>query len=95
MPDPPSLPTAGDGGRTIDIGNPIGPQDIPLAHKQEDVRRWLALGLVGILALEISIALSAVAMWPSRWSGIKELLIALVGSATGFYFGNKSGGHKT
>jgi hypothetical protein len=58
--------------------------------------------LVGILALEILIALSAVAICPSRWTEIKELLIvifgptvALVGSATGFYFGTKGDSHRT
>jgi hypothetical protein len=79
-----------------------GPSTRSIPHLQEGARRGLTFFLVGILAVEILFALTAT--WLPSLVGIsnmpldtlKEIMtivfgptIALVGSAAGFYFGNR------
>ena len=61
--------------------------------ERESTRKTLALVLLGILAIEILAALVA-AFFPTVTTSMKDMLglvftptIALVGAATGFYFG--------
>jgi hypothetical protein len=73
-----------------------------IAKDQERVRGWIALGLLGLLAIAVlsSLAITAFGAAPltERQHNLDELLqviygplIALVSAATGFYFGgNKS-----
>src|SRR5476649_154753 len=99
MPPPP--PSATGGGRTvIDIDDIRQPTTRPLPDRQEDVRQWLAISLTAILALEVTVALLAAAICSNSWPHMKDVLIvifgptvALVGSATGFYFGSKADSH--
>jgi hypothetical protein len=67
-----------------------------LRHKRENVRGWLAKSLVLIFAAEILVSLFALIVCANSVENIKGLLsvilgptVALVGSATGFYFGLK------
>lgn len=91
--------------RTVEIADPggISPPEERRANlnlKQEDVRRWLAVGLMAIFAVEILVSLYIMATGSKEtWPDLKELLamilgptVALVGSATGFYFGTKADG---
>lgn len=81
-----------------DIDDPkstsFGPKSI--AHKQEDIRGWLARSLIYILGAEIGVSLVIAMFCPDSAEKMKDLLavilgptVALVGSATGFYFGLK------
>lgn len=66
----------------------------------ESTRKYLAFFLLAILALEILAALAAVLLFNGVVASMKEMLaviftptVALVGAATGFYFGQtRSGG---
>jgi hypothetical protein len=68
-----------------------------IPEKQEDARRTLAIALVVIFGIEVIGAM--LALWfckPPMIDSIKEVLtlilgptVALVGSATGFYFGTR------
>src|SRR5689334_4084676 len=84
----------------VDLGSAEGsepePQTIPYdpSRDRESIRGWIALSLIGLLAL-VTIA-SFAFMWrhPGNSKELHDLLevlygplIALVGAATGYYFG--------
>jgi hypothetical protein len=102
----------GQGGREVLDPTPLEPLPIRLGlpEHQEWARRWLAFLLVGILAVEVFAAIGSFVAWVILYDGngypidkVKELMlvlfgptVALVGSATGFYFGTKAeGGART
>jgi hypothetical protein len=77
---------------TVEVGAPAAPttRDVDL----DRTRKLLALFLLGILAIEILAALVAVFFATTVTTAMKDMLgllftptIALVGAATGFYFG--------
>jgi hypothetical protein len=87
-------------------GTPGGPDDLHIddiqPHPQlqerrllvqEHARLWIAVGLIGILALTILGAF--IGAFSSNWTNVKDLLqlllpaeTALLGGALGFYFGS-------
>jgi hypothetical protein len=83
--------------RTVSSPDSLDPRTIKptIPEKQEDARRFLALWLVAIFGFEVFAAMAALLLCkPAQISDVKELLtvilsptVALVGSATGFYFG--------
>lgn len=85
----------------ITIGAPIIPPTEPIEIQQEKTRKVLALALVGILGVVLLAAVIA-GLLPgkgnSRSTAMKDILpiilgptVALVGAATGFYFGSNAG----
>ena len=90
--------------KTVTVEAPDkGPKARSLPVLQEGARQKLMLALVAILGIEILFAMTATWL-PQVWGGtnmsldnLKEIMtlifgptIALVGSATGFYFGIRS-----
>jgi hypothetical protein len=78
----------------------IGAPPLPIANDieiaQENTRKYLALALLGLLGIEVLAALLA-ALFICSQLNMKDALsivfgptIALVGAATGFYFGSNS-----
>ena len=67
-----------------------------VARARENIRGKIALGLIALLSTVVVISLLLIWIHPDRSKELHELLvlvfgplIALVGSATGFYFGSK------
>lgn len=62
-------------------------------HDRERMRGWIALALVGLLAAVVLAVVLGIAIGTVAVHDLKELspilgpLVALVGAATGFYFG--------
>lgn len=84
------------GSATVDSGPAYRTVRYDPARARESVRGWIALSLIALLALIIGA--SFVFMWlhPDKEKSLHDLLalilgpmIALVGSATGFYFGSQ------
>ena len=74
----------------------VGPKLVPYdpAPYRDRMRGYLAGTLVGILGFTIILSLGAAAFWPDRSQAILDVLnvilgplVALVGAATGYYFG--------
>jgi len=95
-----SLEAGADG--TIDLGSAlednVEPKTRPysVARTRENIRGVIALGLIALLSTVVVISLLLIWIHPDRSKELHELLvlvfgplIALVGSATGFYFGSK------
>jgi hypothetical protein len=68
------------------------------APERETMRGKLALGLMVVLALEVGFAFAILVMHRDLFEHVRELLsmvfgatVTLVGTAIGFYFGEKSG----
>jgi hypothetical protein len=68
----------------------------PVARARENIRGIIALGLIALLSAVVVVSLILIWVHPERSKELHELLvlvfgplIALVGSATGFYFGSK------
>ena len=64
---------------------------------RESIRGWIALSLIAMLAVVVVASLALVWIHPDRSKELHELLslvfgplIALVGSATGYYFGSQA-----
>jgi hypothetical protein len=96
MARPPSPAHGGD----VDVSDPQrdepGLIDAHVARTREDARRLLAISLVAIFGVEVVAALLTV-LCGRDLATIKDILtiilgptVALVGSATGFYFGTKA-----
>jgi len=67
------------------------------AKARESIRGWIALSLIGILAVVVGVSLAMIWIHPDRNKELHELLalvfgplIALVGSASGYYFGSQA-----
>lgn len=89
----------------IDLGSASedgGPafQTIPYdpAKARESVRGWIALSLIALFALMMSVSFAFMWVHPDRSKDLHDLLalllgplVALVGAATGYYFGSKAG----
>lgn len=78
-----------------EVEGPIPPATVPVEHRQETARQWIAFALLFILFGEVLFA--AIASFFIHIDIIKEVMVivfgptaALVGSAIGFYFGQKS-----
>ena len=76
---------------------PVGPTAVPMPHLQENARRRIAYSLIAIFAAEVLFALLAHPLAGMAVPDIKEIMLivfgstgALVGSATGFYFGTRA-----
>jgi hypothetical protein len=95
-----SLQAGADG--TVDLGSAleynVEPETRPysVARARENIRGIIALGLIALLSTVVVISLILIWVHPDRSKELHELLvlvfgplIALVGSATGFYFGSK------
>lgn len=75
-------------------------QTIPYdpAKARESVRGWIALSLIALFALVMSASFAFMWVHPDRTRDLHDLLalllgplVALVGAATGYYFGSKAG----
>jgi len=75
-------------------------QTIPYdpARARESVRGWIALSLIALFALMMSVSFAFMWVHPDRSKELHDLLalllgplVALVGAATGYYFGSKAG----
>lgn len=97
-----SLEAGADG--TVFLGSAlednIEPETRPysVARARENVRGTIALGLIGLLSVVVLFSLLLIWVHPDRSKELHNLLvlvfgplIALVGSATGYYFGSKAG----
>lgn len=80
---------------SVDIGAPIVPSTRD--RDLDRTRKLLALVLLAILGFEIVAALLSVIFASGTKDAVKEMLgllftptVALVGAATGFYFGQRS-----
>ncbi len=69
------------------------------AKARESVRGRIALSLIGLLAATILVSFVLLWMHPDRSKELHDLLalifaplVALVGSATGYYFGSQTAG---
>ncbi len=95
-----SLQAGADG--IIDLGSALDynvePETRPysVARARENIRGIIALGLIALLSAVVVVSLILIWVHPERSKELHELLvlvfgplIALVGSATGFYFGSK------
>jgi hypothetical protein len=85
-----------DLGSTLDDN--VEPETRPysVTRARENIRGIIALGLIALLSMVVTISLLLIWIHPDRSKELHELLvlvfgplIALVGSATGFYFGSK------
>ena len=91
--------------RRVDLSNQTAPPGTPppqtatfnIDHEQEKVRGRIASALVGLLFMIVLLAFIS-HWWGVNYDELKGLLeliiapvVALVGSATGFYFGGKKG----
>jgi hypothetical protein len=85
----------------IEIPEPEGaePQSrgFTIPERQEWARTWLALSLVAIFGVEVTGSMVALWVCGARLQELKDILtlvlgptVALVGSATGFYFASRS-----
>ncbi len=88
----------------IDLGDPEpGPEPAPKvvtydpSKDRESMRGTIALSLIGIFAATIAGAFALVWIHPDRSKELHELLglilgplVALVGAATGYYFGSQA-----
>lgn len=70
-----------------------------IQHRQETARSWIAFGLLALLAVLMLATFWAVLFRGVEWDNVKDpitfligLLIGLVGTVVGFYFGAKSVG---
>ena len=64
---------------------------------RESVRGWIALSLIGLLAATIIVSFILLWIHPDRSKELHDLLalvfgplVALVGAATGYYFGSQA-----
>ena len=91
----------------IDLGT--SPSSIPQAYEveqydptetRENFRGAIALALITLMAITVLISLALVWIHPDRSKDLHDLLalifgplIALVGTATGYYFGSQAASH--
>ncbi len=75
---------------------PVEVEGKELERRREDTRRWLAFALVATFAIVVLVALGAVVLGGTSVDDIKSILevlipplVALTGSALGFYFGSR------
>jgi hypothetical protein len=85
--------------QTLDLTGLLRPSTIPYSidRDREQKRGWIALILVGLLVVVILLSFAGLFTARIELKDLKELLIvilgplvALVGAATGFYFGEKN-----
>lgn len=77
---------------------PAQVERVPIEHRQETTRAWIAAGLLLLLGVLIVATFVAVLFTNTAWDDVKDavayllgLLVGLVGTVVGFYFGTKSG----
>ena len=103
-PPPPPPPIVEEPRTSFSSVSEVSP---PISHQQETARKRLAYSLIAILAVEVVFACSALFISKRFELGIEvrditEIMVvifgptvALVGSATGFYFGARTASDET
>jgi hypothetical protein len=104
-PDPgESPPLEGSPPESLDLGSAAdttfsGIETIPYdpTKARESVRGWIALSLIALLATTILVSFVLLWIHPDRSKELHDLLalvfgplVALVGAATGYYFGSQA-----
>lgn len=82
---------------SVEVSSSTPPQLRPIAHRQETARAWIAGGLILLLAALVMSTFIAVIFTDVAWVEVSDpvtyllgLLVGLVGTVVGFYFGAKS-----
>lgn len=70
-------------------------------ERRENFRGTIALGLIALMAVTVFVSLLLIWIHPDRSKELHDLLalvfgplVALVGTATGYYFGSQAASHK-
>jgi hypothetical protein len=70
----------------------------PIEHRQETARVWIAGGLLALLGIMMLATFLGIMIFGVSWDSIRDpvtylvgVLVGLVGTVVGFYFGAKSG----
>lgn len=82
---------------SLELDSIVTARTEPIQYRQETTRAWIAGGLLALLAVLIIATFWSILFGKAEWSNIKDpvsylltLLVGLVGTVVGFYFGARS-----
>jgi hypothetical protein len=86
-----------EASEVVEVSSSAPPRLRPIEHRQETARAWIAGGLLVLLGLLVTGTFVAVLFTDVEWADVSDpvtyllgLLVGLVGTVVGFYFGSKS-----